>query len=230
MDERYYWPIVGVLVGWLLNTITNHSKFRVEQKMHSGKALTYLMIIHSQLSILNKHLERLKDLVDSWEEYEPLRAHQVQKHFLASEDLLKNVEVAFVELSGVNPILADKLIGMKNVLEKYRSSKLSQSSKSTEIYIQLLSAQEAVNELLEKKLLNEIYWLAVKYDLVTWFRVLLKYRTRKNIEDSKVLDGAFSILKQMQSKSEKNTNDAAEGSSERPNNPETAPTIGTTGP
>jgi len=219
MDEKYYWPVIGVLVGWLLNTITNHSKFRVEQKMHSGKALTYLMIIHSQLSILNKHLEGLKDLVDSWEEYEPLRARQVQKHFLASEDLLKNVEVAFVELSGVNPILADKLIGMKNVLAKYRSSKLSQSSKSTKIYIRLLSAQETVNELLEKELLKEIHWLAFKYDLVTWCRVFLKYKTRKNIKGPKVLDEAFGLLKQMQAQSEtkeeeKKTNAEAEGASE----------------
>lgn len=211
MDEKYYWPVVGVLVGWVLNTVTSHSKFRVEQKIHSGKALTYLMIIHDQLSILNFHLEKLKDVVNSWEEYEPLRARQVQKHFLASDDLLKNVENAFVELSGVNPILANRLVSIKHVMLKYRNSKLSESSKTTDIYIRLLSAQEAVNELLEQDILKEIHWLAFRFDVITWCRIFLKYRKKKQVEVPNVLGDAFTLLKQMQAQAEKQKNEKTKG-------------------
>lgn len=201
MEEKYYWPLIGVLIGWLLNTVTNYSKFRVEQKLHRGRALTYLILIHDQLSLMNKHLEDMKDLVDSWKDYEPLRASQVKKHLFASEELQKNVENAFIELSGVDPLLSDKLISMKQALVKFRSINLEKSSKiGGNVYIHLLSSQEVVNELLEKEVKKEIYWLAFRYSVITWVRVMLLYRKRGKIKNTKMLDDVFSELNKMKSK------------------------------
>lgn len=154
MDEKYYWPLVGVLLGWVLNTISNHSKYRIEQKLRSGKALTYLMIVHGQLSLMNRHLDKIKEMTSSWKAYETLRANQVDKHLLASEDLQNNIESAFIELSGVNPLLAHKLIGIKQLLAKYRAIQMGRSSKSVEVYLHLLAAHETVNELLVHCKLN----------------------------------------------------------------------------
>lgn len=201
MDEKYYWPLVGVLIGWVLNTISNHSKFRVEQKIHTGKALTYLMIIHDQLSQMNKHLEKLKDLANSWEEYEPMRVSQLNKHFLESDEMLKNIDDAFIELAGVNPLLADKLITIKHTLVKLRSNKLLESSKIQSVYIKLLSAQETVNELLEVKLKSEIKWLAFNYGLATWVRVQLKYIKRnKATGAAPIFEDVFSEVKELKAK------------------------------
>lgn len=171
MDDKLLLPILGVAIGWLLNTASAYSKYRLGYKIHSGKALAYLLIIQDQLAQINNNLEKLKDHVKSWGEFESLREYKMRRHFLAADELSQNVENAFIELAGYDPLFANHLLSIKNALAFHRTIKMSETVKLQEAYIEMLSSWETVMLLTEKVIHDDMMRLARQHSLVTWFKV-----------------------------------------------------------
>jgi len=186
MDEKVLLPVLGVAVGWLLNTASAYSKYRFEYRVHCGKALAYLMVILDQLSVINQSLENWKDHVESWKEFEALREHKMRKHFLAADELSQNVEKAFLELAGYDPIFANYLLSVKNALAFHRTIKMSETVKIQKAYVETLSSWETVMLVYEKVLTKDTLRLARQHGLITW--VKMKRRINKHHNHSSISD------------------------------------------
>jgi hypothetical protein len=206
MDEKILLPILGVAVGWLLNTVSNYSKFRLEYKVHSGKALAYLMVVLDQLAVINRSLENWKDHVISWKEFEKLREHKMGKHFLATEELSQTVEKAFLELAGYDPIFANHLLSIKNALAFHRTIKMSEIVKDQKAYVDTLSSWETAMIVYEKMLEKDTLRLARQHGLLTWVKLKKRmYRHNKASSSSGVFDGLYENYKAFRGESEAET-------------------------
>jgi len=203
MDEKVLLPILGVAVGWLLNTASNYSKYRLEYKVHSGKALSYLMVILDQLAVINRSLENWKDHVSSWKEFEKLREHKMGKHFLATEELSQTVEEAFLELAGYDPIFANHLLSIKNALAFHRTIKMSETVKDQKAYVETLSSWETVMIVYEKVLEKDTLRLARQHGLLTWVKMKKRmYRHHKASSSSGIFDVLYENYKDLRDESE----------------------------
>jgi len=180
MYEKVFLGIIGVAVGWLLNTASAYSKYRFEYKTHSGKALAYLLVILDQLAMMNENLEKWKDHVKCWNEFEVLREYKMRKHFLAAEELSENVEKAFLELAAYDPIYAQYLLTLKNALAFHRTVKMDRIVEVQEVYIKALSSWETVLIATEQTIRQDTLRLARQHGFLTWFK--LKKRLRKHEE------------------------------------------------
>lgn len=203
MDEKVLLPILGVAVGWLLNTASNYSKYRFEYKVHSGKALAYLMVILDQLAVINRSLDNWKDHVNSWKEFEKLREHKMRKHFLATEELSQTVEKAFLELAGYDPIFANHLLSIKNALSFHRTVKMSEIVKDQKAYVEALSSWETVMIVYKKLLEKDTLRLARQHGLLTWVKMKRRmYRHRKASTSSEVSDELYENYKAFRDEAE----------------------------
>jgi hypothetical protein len=204
IDEKYLWPIIGVIIGWLLNVVSNYSKYRIELKMHSGKALTYLIIICDQVTLLNKSLDKWKDNVDSWEEFEKMREYSMKRYLLASEKMAENIDNAFKELSGIHPLYARKLLGIKDMLLFHKSISLTETVKIKPLYIKVLSAFEAAMEITAKELKKEVLRLSFKHGIITWIKMKYSFsKRRKSGLEAQFINDLFADFADAKSKTEK---------------------------
>lgn len=195
MDEKVLLPVLGVAVGWLLNTASAYSKYRFEYRVHCGKALAYLMVILDQLSVINQSLENWKDHVESWKEFEVLREHKMRKHFLAADELSQNVEKAFLELAGYDPIFANYLLSIKNALAFHRTIKMSESVKNQKAYVETLSSWETVMLVYEKELTKDTLRLARQHGLITWVKMKRRINRHHQSAISDCSDGLYDNYK-----------------------------------
>lgn len=199
MDEKVLLSILGIAVGWLLNTASAYSRYRLEYKVHSGRALAYLMVILDQLSVINKSLEKWKDHVTSWKEFETLREYKMRKHFLAAEELSENVEKAFLELAGYDPFFAKSLLSFKNSLAFHRTVKMSEIVQNQQAYIEALSSWETVMIVTEKVLTKDTLKLARQHGLMTWIKMKRRIHRLENASpasgDSDGLYETYKVLR-----------------------------------
>jgi hypothetical protein len=71
--------------------------------------MALLLRIHSQVRILQRSAEKFKGMTKSWKDYERIRKHLTDKHFLDSESDIERLRNAIEDISGHYPILAVKL-------------------------------------------------------------------------------------------------------------------------
>ncbi len=189
-DLKYLIPLLGVLIGWLLTSLSGFLKGITEKQKILAKALTQLHFIYlEQVKVLN-HFEWLKDTYGIGPEYEKMRFRAMERYVLNNDNLKVSLDIAN-EVSAVYPLTA---MNLKGLIENYAFSQkmqFSSSSHDRELYLKLLSMFEVAFELEHKLLRKIIFKLAFGHSITTWFQMKWKYykmdKRLKAADISKVL-------------------------------------------
>lgn len=172
MSEMYFWPLIGVALGWFLNGLSSAYGKRYESKIKIGQGLTLLLRLYENLAQVLDELERYKDDVNSWEEFEIIRKRAMEKHFDSENVILEGIEKSFSDMSGIDPVLALKILGIKRGLCETKVVSMSTLSKDQDIYVKFLSAQETTLILIREMIERLIRKLSFKYSVFTYFKVI----------------------------------------------------------
>jgi hypothetical protein len=176
IPEKYFWPLVGVLLGWLLSALSSGWKSRAERLKFLGRLLTRLLDVHGDLKTLISTSENVKDIAGGWEQYEPLRQRIYRVHFLDSSIKANDVTDLISNLAGYLPLEAAKLQKLSHTLLKSRDLKLDASAKDSKTYVRLLSMHEVALIQCEKELRRIVHAIAWKHGAITRLKLWLHQR------------------------------------------------------
>jgi len=186
MDQKYIWPLIGVLLGWLLTTISSGYKERANKKRLVGNLLTKLIRVERQLNILISATENIKDIADSWETYEPIRIGVVKRHFMEPENVRSDLKSSIDGIAPIYPLLAIELEDIFQRLLKNKSAKLLSSSKNRDVYIRMLSIYEVGLDFSQKELTAIINKIALKPSLISYIKVKkINHKRKSNLKNTK---------------------------------------------
>ncbi|MBJ6945396.1 hypothetical protein [Vibrio cholerae] len=171
MKEQYLWPLVGVVLGWLLNAMSASAKDRLENKKTSARLLSKLIQIKSQVSIYRSTTKVMRLLFDNPEEYEALRIGLVERHFLKPDTLEHDFKLSIDNYSSLYPLSASKLESTYQAAIKLKTVNLKETSLDQEAYQQLYKTIEMNAESLEKSLELHIRECAFHHGIFTYLRV-----------------------------------------------------------
>jgi len=193
MDEKYLWPLIGVVLGWLLTGIATGWKQREENRKRVGKLLSKLMRINRQVKTLKSTSENFKDQVKTLEEFETFRSSISNRHFLEPESEIDKLIEAMDDISGIYPVDSQGMHILLELLLKSKNASLSSTLKlSEDSYIKMLSAYEVVLYACQTELEKNCKWLARKHSLVTYIRVRYWLRTKKVSQSNSDFMSGFS--------------------------------------
>lgn len=173
-------PVLGVVVGWLLNEISARLRTRGETRRRLGEAVGTLLWLRHELRILLVTWEFHKDdkpgLMPHSFEASRKRAIQRMPHFhpeaLNDQRLQEAIRVA----SGINPVLGSRLEGNLAMLKVLQRTDLKAFSRDADAYIRTLSALEVGHLLNIKELTSITARLAFHMGFLTWASVVWEMR------------------------------------------------------
>ena len=174
MDEKYLWPLVGVVLGWFLTFLATGLKERQERRKLVGRLLPKLMRLQSQVGQIIAVTESFKDHADDWKHYESYRKSMSDRHFLEPAVWLDSLNKTIEDLSSIYPLEALALSGFVDVLMKSKATSLSASSSNKDLYIQLISAHEVALESCEKALARHVQRVAFMHGVPTYLRLRIR--------------------------------------------------------
>jgi len=196
IDAKIIIPLIGVLLGWILGTITGFFKTRGENKKLLGKSISQLYYFIQELSIVMNYLDKMKVKLDH-EKYEVHRQNVIERHTLKNENSIGNINELIDNISSISPTLG---IDLRHLLEGYiseRKIKFNSSKSKKELYLLLLSMYEVHQDLtiihMEKLLIK----LAFRYNLILGFKIkkmLSTSKKRLGTMGSKLIEEAYELI------------------------------------
>ena len=157
--------LLGIVLGWLLSSISSTLRFRNDRKADLSKAVARTLPELSKMENLKGVLEGFKETSQSWTEYERTRYALWQRHgnFFESKDGADWDQL----IDGVakhKPILAIRIRNVAHLAGKLGQNDLSRTSRSSsDAYLKLLSALEVTHEGLireTEKVVRKLSWSA----------------------------------------------------------------------
>lgn len=170
MDFKLLMPLIGVVVGWFLGTITGLFKTRGENKKLLGKSISQLYYFVHELTIVIQYLDKMKDRLKH-DEYEMHRQKVIERHTLKNESSLDNINQLIDNISSISPSLG---IDLKHLLEGYiteRNIKFNSSKNKKELYFLLLSLYEVHQDLTIVQMEKLLIKLSFRYSLILGFKI-----------------------------------------------------------
>lgn len=171
MDEKYLWPLVGVILGWLLTFLAANLKDRQARRGRIGRLLTKFIIVQGQLSTLMSTTEAYKDQAADLPAYERYRKGISDRHFLEVPDVVDGLRKAIDEVSSDYPLHAIKFQALLDSLVKIKNASMQESAKSAEIYIRVVSMHEVGLDTCAVQLAEQISRLAWMHGVITYILV-----------------------------------------------------------
>ncbi len=191
-DLKYLIPLLGVLIGWLLTSLTGFLKSVSDKQKILGKTLMQLHFFYlEQIRVLH-HFEYLKDNFGINQKYEAMRFRAMQRYVLDNNNFKTSIET-ISELATVYPMTAMRL---KLLVENFSFSQkmtFSASSSSPEIYVKLLSMFEVAFELEHSELKKIIFKVAWGHSFITWIQMKWKYYKMNKQSIASKLTKAFGL-------------------------------------
>lgn len=180
MNIKDLLPLVGVLVGWALKELSDYLRERGQDRKEVGRALMGLLQLNDELQRLKMYQEYRKDRASGWEQYERFRV-QTAKRYLARTDPAQSVQSAIDVLAGHSPVDAVNVRDMAILLKLSQNLSLETVCKDDdEAYVKWLSTLETAFDVSEHILRTFILKLAWSHGPVTWLKVRLSWRRKKN--------------------------------------------------
>lgn len=109
MDEKYWLPLIGVAVGWILNQLGQWFVFRREERKAIGKALADLLDIRHRLLGMAKAVDALSHRFGIPVEAKPMIRTVFEQFFPPDADLGKRYNESVGLVSASNPVLGFRL-------------------------------------------------------------------------------------------------------------------------
>jgi hypothetical protein len=188
-----YLPLAGVIVGWALNEISAVIRDRTADKKAIGLALTRVLRLEAQMVTLATVLETMKDLSRTWEAYETIRQRCADRYIETETQLAEQAKEAVPIVAACLPIQAMQLEGLYNRHAFTKKIDFSNASANRDIYVRLISAVEAADEIGASELRKLAVMLARRHSLLTLFRVWRQFqkRTRSLVASRDLIEREF---------------------------------------
>lgn len=172
MDEKYVWPLIGVLIGWLLTRVSSYSANTQEKQTKYCRAIAALFLLYDEITPIIRWLHAMKDEVESWEEYEKFRNSTINSHLLSSESVTDMVDKAFYEVSGVDPMLSLMLVTTKKTLQFQKNQSLDGiATLNSQLYLKVIADQELTLNVAKLGIKKMLLKLAKKHGFSMYFKV-----------------------------------------------------------
>lgn len=176
MEEKYLWPLVGVVLGWALTFMTTGLKERAERRRRAGELLSHLISIRDQvrvhISVTANFFEHSQDL----EDYERNRKGIAVRHLLEPQSQIDAIQDAIHAYSGDYPLHSLALQALVFSVLKLKAASFDASVKNPKAYASMLSMHEITVDFCEKAISKESYRVAKKHGLFTYIRLRLHDR------------------------------------------------------
>jgi len=193
VDEKYIWPLVGVVLGWLLTQLASGMKDRAEDRRKVGRLLSSLLLIQDQLATLIDVCDRIKTHVDGWEAYERMRKGISDRHFLEPSTHLDSIRKAIDDVSGLYPMEAHSLQRLIDLLLKNKKASLAASSLNRDLYVRGISAYEVGLDLAAAELKLVTRRFGHRHGFFTYAKVLFReVRSKRRRTKTDAFLAAFS--------------------------------------
>ncbi|MCU8518050.1 hypothetical protein ABRZ87_22305 [Vibrio vulnificus] len=178
MKEQYLWPLIGVVLGWLLNTMSASAKLRLENRKSSARLLSQLIQLKSQVSIYLSTSKYLREMSENSADYEQQRIGIINRHFMKPDSFDADLRAAIQDYSSLYPLSASKLEATYQGAIKLNSVQLTSASKMPKMYENLHRTIAFNAKFLEKALDEHIHEAAFHHGLFTYLRVRLTDYTK----------------------------------------------------
>jgi hypothetical protein len=194
--------IVAILAGFFA-WVGFSWKARLDNKQRLGRLLTKLLLLHSNVQVLLAASELFKSNAKDWKEYEYFRKYISNSKFLEGPVDEQSLYEIVNDVAASDPVLAVKLSSLVEILAGAKKASLSESSKSAELYMSLLSVHEVGIENSSQELRKICFKVALRYSLLTAIKVFFYFRKgqkgRSRNEDffAKFSASAFSLMREM---------------------------------
>lgn len=191
-NYNIYLPIIGILLGWLLNELSGRFKGYHDDIKTIKKILSYLLYLRDyQITIINNFRESAKYATEL-----KLDFHKMEKRRQRNNDLsfIKIIEINQMyesirdEISLIDPILAYKISNLVLPMRDFEKMNFNEISKVDTLYISTILRYENVLELGIVGIDNAIKKLSFKIGIVSYFKCLKLIRSKSLTCDVSVID------------------------------------------
>jgi len=178
LDFKILIPLISVIIGWVLGTLTGFFKARGENKKLLGKSISKLYYLNQELSVVANYLDKMKVRLSN-EEYENHRQKIIERHTLKNEHSIENINELVDNISSISPSLG---IDLNHLLEEYiagRKIKFNSTKNSRELYFLLLSVYEVHQDLTIAQMEKILVKLSFRYSPILGFKIKRKLKKGK---------------------------------------------------
>lgn len=180
ISEKYWWPLIGVILGWFLTLFSSSLKERSEKRYRTGELLYKLIHVDSQLKVMMRVTDGYWKRAEDFGDYERFRKGISDRHFLEPASQLSDLTKAVDGISGPYPLDALRLHSTIHILTKCKMANFSESSKLPEVYLHAISAHEVALEQTQEQICNDISRLARRHGIFTFVKFKFQnYKIRR---------------------------------------------------
>jgi hypothetical protein len=189
IDEKYFWPLIGVVLGWTLTMVGSGLKERAERRRRVGTLLAILVLVRNQINTLIKASDEFFEHLEDLESYERDRKGITERHFLEPANQTDALVEAIRDFSGDYPLHSLKLQGMINALLKVKAASFKEASKNPNMYINMITMHELAIKITAKEIGKYVNRLALMHGLSTFikFRYTEFMINRKNVKNNQFI-------------------------------------------
>lgn len=137
MEEKYFWPLVGVALGWFLTFVTANLKERSERLRRIGILLSLLIVIRNEVRLLIKVSDKFFEHIGELEQFEFHRKRASNHHLLEPASQLESFNKAISDFSGDHPLHSLRLNGLINSLLKVKAASFTEAAKKRNCMLSL---------------------------------------------------------------------------------------------
>jgi len=171
MDDKYWLPLIGVAVGWILNQLGQWFVFRREERKAIGKALADLLDIRHRLLGMAKAVDALSQKFGIPAEAKPMIRTVFEQFFPADTDLGKRYNDSVGLVSASNPVLGFRLRSQDMVSPMLFQLRAAALSNGPEGGLFIAKLESELMRHMEPHFEQLITLLARQHGWVTWWRV-----------------------------------------------------------
>lgn len=171
MDDKYWLPLIGVAVGWVLNQLGQWFVFRREERKAIGKALADLLDIRHRLIGMTKAVDALSHRFGIPAEAKPFMRTVFEQFFPPDADLGKRYNESVALVAAVDPVLGFRLRSQDTVSPMLHQLRAMALANGPEGGLFIAKLESELMSHFDPHLERLIRLLAKQHSWVTWWRV-----------------------------------------------------------
>lgn len=191
MKLEYWFPVLSLILGWLLNELGQLFRLRREERKAFGRAIADLLEIRHELKSFNVIFGEIKKRLPVSPNDEFVARKFLEDFIPQTENLQERYNEAVTLIASIDPLLGFRLRSkdqFKPFLRKLRP--LLENDESTKSFI--AQFEDKVSDKFAENLEKLILDLAKAHRWKTWWKVRRRFSKPEDI--SKEIDEMFALL------------------------------------